>query len=157
MNLFKAKVTQDIPANRLIGLGGIDTEGNPEEGWDTVYLILSKKGWIPDLVSTGELTEGDEVNVTIKGKEVWHVEASENIPAGTLVQSDDDGRVKNYIPADGNHFGFTTHSAQTGEVVEIVRKYGAMPQSQEDVMAFSQPKKTQTKKNNKKKADKEQD
>lgn len=138
MTTFKAKVTQDIPANRLIGLGGVNTEGDMEEGWETVYLILSKKGWVPDLVSTSDLKKGSVVNVTIKNNPVWKVEASENLPAGTLVQCDDDGRVKHYRPEDGNHFGFTTHSAKAGEVVEIVRKYGHMPPKQEETMAFTQ-------------------
>src|SRR5690625_6068078 len=93
MTTFKAKVTQNIPANRLIGLGGINTEGDPEEGWETVYLILSKKGWIPDFVSTSDLKEGDTVSVTITDKPVWKVEASGNLPAGTLVQCDDEGKV----------------------------------------------------------------
>src|SRR5690554_6940484 len=100
MTTFKAKVTQDIPANRLVGLGGINTEGNPDEGWQTVYLILSKKGWVSDLVSTRDLKEGDEVNVTIRNNPIWTIEAAENIPAGTLVQSTDDGRVKNYKVSD---------------------------------------------------------
>jgi len=137
MTTFKAKVTQDIPANRLIGLGGINTEGDPEEGWEIVYLIPSKKGWIPDLVSTSDLEKDSVVNVTIKNNPVWKVESSENLPAGTLVQCDEDGRVKHYRPEDGNHFGFTTHSVKAGEVVRIVRKYGQMPQNQEEAMAFT--------------------
>ena len=137
MTTFKAKVTQNIPANRLIGLGGVNTEGDPEEGWNTVYLILSKKGWIPDLVSTSDLEKDSIVNVTIKNNPVWKVEASEDLPAGTLVQCDEDGRVKHYRPEDGNHFGFTTHSVKAGDVVSIVRKYGSMPQSQEGTMAFT--------------------
>jgi len=137
MTTFEAKVTQNIPANRLIGLGGVNTEGDPEEGWETVYLMLSKKGWIPDLVSTSDLEKGSVVNVTIKNSPVWKVESSEDLPAGTLVQCDDGGRVKHYRPEDGNHFGFTTHSVKAGEVVEIVRKYGSMTQNQEETMAFS--------------------
>src|SRR5690625_356454 len=137
MTKFEAKVIQDIPANRLIALGGVNSEGDPEEGWETVYLILSKKGWIPDLVSTSDLEKDSVVNVTIKNSPVWKVESSEDLPAGTLVQCDDDGRVKHYLPEDGNHFGFTTHSVKAGEVVEIVRKYGQMPQSQEGAMAFT--------------------
>ena len=137
MTKFKAKVTQDIPANRLIGLGGINTEGDPEEGWETIYLILSKKGWIPDLVSTSNLEKGSVVEVTIKNNPVWKVEASEDLPAGTLVQCDDDGRVKHYRPEDGNHFGFTTHSVKAGEVVQIVRKYGQMPQNQVEAASFN--------------------
>jgi hypothetical protein len=137
MTKFKAKVTQDIPANRLIGLGGINTEGDPEEGWETIYLILSKKGWIPDLVSTSNLEKGSVVEVTIKNNPVWKVESSEDLPAGTLVQCDDDGRVKHYRPEDGNHFGFTTHSVKAGEVVQIVRKYGHMPQNQVEAASFN--------------------
>lgn len=139
MTTFEAKVTQNIPANRLIGLGGIDTEGNPDEGWETVYLKLSEKGWVPDLVSTSELTEGEVVNVTITNKPVWSVEASQNLPAGTLVQCDDDGRVKSYNPADGSHFGFTLHSVKEGEVVEVVRKYGYKPPTSQ-VESMSIPK-----------------
>lgn len=139
MTTFEAKVTQDIPANRLIALGGINAEGNPEEGWETVYLITSKKGWLPDLVSTSEIEKGSVVNVTIKNNPVWKVEASENLPAGTLTQCDDDGRVKHYRPEDGNHFGFTAHSVKAGEVVEIVRKYGKMPQNQTEAMDFEEP------------------
>ena len=137
MTTFEAKVTQNIPANRLIGLGGINTEDDPEEGWETVYLILSKKGWIPDLVSTSDLEKGSVVKVNIKNNPVWKVEASEDLPAGTLVQCDDDGRVKHYRPQDGNHFGFTTHSVKAGEVVEIVRKYGNMPQSQVEASSYN--------------------
>lgn len=144
MTTFKAKVVENIQANRLVGLGGVNTEGDPEEGWETVYLKLPKKGCIPDLVSTSELEKDSIVNVTITNKPVWKVESSEDLPAGTLIQCDDDGRVKHYRPKDGNHFGFTTHSVKAGEVVEIVRKYGQMPQKQEEAMAFTQ----RTKENN---------
>lgn len=137
MTKFKAKVIQDIPANRLIALGGINSEDNPEEGWETVYLILSKKGWIPDLVSTSDLEKDAVVDVTIRNKPIWKVEASEDLPAGTLVQCDKDGRVKHYRPEDGNHFGFTTHSVKSGEVVGIVRKYGSMPQNQMEASTFN--------------------
>src|SRR5690625_5152589 len=138
MTTFKAKVTQDNPANRLIGLRGIFTEGDQEEGWETVYLILSKKGWIHNLVSTFDLEKGSFVNVTIKNNPIWKVEASEDLPAGTLVQCDDDGRVKHYRPEDGSHFGYTTHSVKAGEVVEVVRKYGYnLPPSQTETMIFT--------------------
>lgn len=131
MTQFTAKVVEDIPAHRLIALGGINRDGNPEEGWETVYLILSRKGWIPDMVSTESLNYGDFVTVTVKNNPIWRVEAAEDLPAGTLVQSTDDGRVKHYVPADGNHIGYTTHSVKSGDVVTIVRKYGEMPQNQE--------------------------
>src|SRR5690625_309815 len=136
MTTCEAKFSQDIPANRLMALSSINAQDNPEEGWETVYLILSKKGCIPDLVSTSGLEKDSDVNVTIKNNPVWKVESSENLPAGTLVQCDDDGRVKHYRPEDGNHFGFTTHSVKAGEVVEIIRKYGSMPQNQMGASSF---------------------
>jgi len=37
MTTFKAKVVEDIPAYRLVGLGGIHHD--PEEGWDTPSLF----------------------------------------------------------------------------------------------------------------------
>ena len=134
MTQFTAKVVEDIPAHRLIALGGINRDGNPEEGWETVYLILSRKGWIPDMVSTESLNYGDFVTVTIKNNPIWRVEAAEDLPAGTLVQSTDDGRVKHYVPADGNHIGYTTHSVKSGDVVTVVRKYGTMPTTQTNEM-----------------------
>jgi len=136
MTKFQAKVTQDIPANRLVGLGGINTDGNPEEGWETVYLILSKKGWLPDMVSTLDLEKDSIVTVSVKGNPSWNVEASTDIRAGTLVQSDDEGRVKPYSPKDGNYIGFTTHAVNEGEVVEIVKKFGGpLPTKQVEAMS----------------------
>src|SRR5690625_676884 len=137
MTKFEAKVIQDIPANRLLALGGINSEDNPEEGWETIYLKPSELGWIPDFVTSEDLEEGSVLNVTIKNNPAWKVESSEALPAGTLVQCDGDGRVKHYRPEDGNHIGYTTHSVEAGEVVEIVRKYGTMPQNQEETMAFT--------------------
>ena len=130
MTTFKAKVLQDIPANRLIGLGGVNRADDPDEGWNTVLLIQSELGWTPDLVSTKDLKEGDEVTVTIKDSPTWKVESSQDLPAGTLVQCDSDGRVKSYSVNDGNHVGFTTHAVKEGEVVSIVRKYGRLVDSQ---------------------------
>src|SRR5690625_4540061 len=121
MTTFKAKVLDDIPANRLVGLGGINRDDNPEEGWETVYLIMPQLGIIPDLVTAGALEKDQEVNVTIKNNPVWHVEAAERLPAGTLVQCTDDGRVQNYYTTDGTYFGFTIKSAEIGDVVPIVR------------------------------------
>ncbi len=137
MTTFEAKVIQDIPAYRLLALGGINSEDNPSEGWETIYLKTSELGWIPDLVTTSDLEEGKTVSVSITNKPAWNVEASQNLPAGTLVMCDVDGRVKSYSPDQGNHIGYTTHSVQSGEVVEIVRKYGQMPQNQAEASAFN--------------------
>ena len=139
MTKFKAKVVRDIPANRLIALGGINSDGNPEEGWETIYLKLSELGWIPDFVTNSELEEGSVVNVTIANNPIWRVESAQNLPAGTLVMCDEVGRVKDYRPNEGNHIGYTTHSVEAGEVVEIVRKYGQMSQNQIETMSYQAP------------------
>ena len=139
MTTFKAKVVEDIPAYRLVGLGGIYQD--PEEGWDTPLLIPSRLGWIPDFVTSRELKAGEYVTVTVKDEPVWAVEAAEDLRAGTLVQSDEDGRVRHYNPSNGPHFGYTVHSAKAGEVVKVVRKYGgAYPQSQIDAMTQKETK-----------------
>src|SRR5690625_2226164 len=140
MTKFEAKVIQNVPANRLLALGGINSEDNQEEGWETIYLKPSELGWIPDVVTSEDLEEGSVLNVTIKNNPVWEVEASQDLPAGTLVMCDVDGRVRSYNPSLGNHIGYTTHSVKVGEVVEIVRKYGGMPQSQEEASTFIDPK-----------------
>jgi len=137
MTNFKAKVVEDIPAHRLLGLGGINTVGDPEEGWETIYLIPSRLGWIPDFVTNKELKAGEFVNVTIKDNPIWEVEAAEDLPAGTAVQCTEDGRVKHYVPADGNHIGCTLHSVKAGEVVAFFRKYGNMPQSQVEASSYN--------------------
>src|SRR5690625_5897635 len=114
---IKAKAVETIPANRLLALAGIDSNGNPNEGWKTVYIKTSELGWIPDFVTSGEIEEESEVTITIRDNPVWSVEAAQNLPAGTLVMCDVDGRVKTYRPEDGNHIGYTTHSVNEGEVV----------------------------------------
>lgn len=134
MTTFRAKVVEDIPANRLLGLGGVSRD--PEEGWDIPLLILSKLGWIPDFVTSKELKAGEYVNVTIKDNPIWEVESVEDLPAGTAIQCTEDGRVKHYRPEDGNHIGCTIHAVKAGETVKFFRKYGTMPQSQEEALTM---------------------
>lgn len=134
MTTFRAKVVEDIPANRLIGLGGVSRD--PEEGWDIPLLVHSRLGWIPDFVTSKELKAGEYVNVTIKDNPIWEVESAEDLPAGTAIQCTEDGRVKHYRPEDGNHIGCTIHAVKAGETVKFFRKYGMMPQSQEEALTM---------------------
>jgi hypothetical protein len=136
MTTFEAKVLENIPANRLLALAGVE---NDEDGWDKILLKPSELGWIPDFVTNNELEEGSFVNVSVRDNPVWRVESAQNLPAGTLVQCAEDGRVKDYRPEEGNHIGYTTHSVVAGEVVEIVRKYGQMSQTQTETMSFEAP------------------
>ena len=139
MTTFEAKAIENIPAHRLLALGGVNSEENIEEGWETIYIKPAELGWIPDFVTNNELEEGSFVNVSISNNPVWKVEAAQNLPTGTLVMCDEEGRVKGYKPDEGNHIGYTTHSVVAGEVVEIVRKYGQMPQNQTETTAFEAP------------------
>ena len=135
MTTFRAQVTQNIPANRLVALAGIQSVENRE--YDKIYLKKSELGWIPDFVTNVDLEEGQEVDVVIKNNPIWNVEAAQRLPAGTLVMCDEEGRVKTYRPEEGNHIGYTTHEVQAGEVVSIVRKYGSMPQSQVEASSYN--------------------
>ena len=148
MTTFRAKVVEDIPANRLIGLGGVSRD--PEEGWDIPLLIHSRLGWVPDFVTSKELKAGEYVTVSIKDRPIWEVEAAEDLPAGTAVQCTEDGRVKHYRPEDGNHIGCTIHAVKAGETVKFFRKYGTMPQSQAETLTMEVTKsKTKKKKTSK--------
>ncbi|HLR91832.1 MAG TPA: hypothetical protein VK048_02130 [Atopostipes sp.] len=138
MTQFTAKVIENIPANRLINLAGLGSVGDRD--LNTIYLQTGQLGEIPDLVSTGDLEGGTETTVTIKNNPIWTVEAAQFLPAGTLVQCAEDGRVKDYRPEDGSYIGFTTHSAEEGQTVSVVRKSGIMPQSQIETMSMQQEK-----------------
>ena len=58
MTQFKAIVTQDVAANRLLSLSG---------GNGVPTISITELGGTPDFRSTGPLTEGQEVYVTIRG------------------------------------------------------------------------------------------
>ena len=135
MTTFRAQVIQDIPANRLVALAGIQSVENRE--YDKIYLKKSELGWIPDFVTNVDLEEGQEVDVVIRNNPIWNVEAAQRLPAGTLVMCDEEGRVKTYRPAEGNHIGYTTHEVEAGEVVSVVRKYGSMPQRQVEASSYN--------------------
>src|SRR5690625_3336961 len=134
MKTFPEKGVKEDPANRLVALVGIGSVENRE--YDKIYLKKSELGWIPDFVTNVDLEEGQEVDVVIKNNPIWNVEAAQRLPAGTLVMCDEEGRVKSYNPAQGNHIGYTTHEVEAGEVVSIVRKYGNMTQKQVEATSF---------------------
>jgi len=119
---FSALVHEDIPANRLVCLGGIGSV--PDRDPETVYLRLAREGELPDLVATRDLTVGEIVTVEIKGSPYWTAEAAEDIWAGTLVTTAEGGKVQNFKTGLVQYIGFSTHSAKAGELVTFVRKPG---------------------------------
>jgi len=119
---FSALVHEDIPANRLVCLGGIGSV--PDRDPETVYLRLAREGELPDFVATRALTAGETVTVEIKGSPYWTAEAAEDIWAGTLVTTAEGGKVQNFKTSLVQYIGFSTHSAKAGELVTFVRKPG---------------------------------
>lgn len=108
MVTFKATVTEDIEANRLM------VKSNSK---GLFGLSAAKAGDAPEFRSTGKLTEGQEVTVTIKDAISWDVEAGEAITAGANVGIGVGGTA---VESEVS-FGYATHSAEAGEVVSVVR------------------------------------
>jgi len=108
MTRFKATVSEDIQANRLM------VKSNSK---GIFGLSVAKSGDTPEFRSTGKLKEGQEVTVTVKDNISWDVEAGEDIDPGANVGVGEGGTVV----ASGDSFGYAVKSAKTGEVVEIVR------------------------------------
>src|SRR5690625_7987485 len=66
MTRFKATVSEDVEANRLM-------VKSVSEG--LIGLSIAQPGDTPEFRSTGKLLEGQEVTVTIKGANSWNIEA----------------------------------------------------------------------------------
>lgn len=109
---FTAKVTEAISGNRLLTLS--EEKEMPE-------VSVASAGSIPDLRSTGNLEEGQEVTVTIKDETVWEVEAGENLNAGASVEIGDGGVV---VSSSGGGFGYVSEAVEAGEVAKVVRRAG---------------------------------
>src|SRR5699024_11523425 len=83
---------EDIPAHRLIMLKGA---GNDDElDNNRIYLKLSDHDVIPDMISTNDLKEGQEVIIDIKGEPVGGAELSKDTRPGTLVSFCGEGRIE---------------------------------------------------------------
>lgn len=114
MTKFKTKVDGNIPAHRLLWLYVNDVG-------DEMLIGLPKElGNYVDLVSTGELQDGQEVTVNIANNPVWIVEASTSITIGSNVAVNTDGRVGAYNSAPVR-IGYSLDKAEPGELVRIVR------------------------------------
>lgn len=110
---FKAKVTEDVPSNRLLTL-----KTEKRSGEDEMVLSVAHPGEAPDFRSTGDLKADTEVSVTIKDAPVWEVEAGEDIAVGSYVESGESGVV---VSADDG-FGYAVESVKAGNVAKVVRR-----------------------------------
>lgn len=116
---FKAIVQGDVPANRLMILGGRTDEG-------VIKVRVADNTAAADFVSNRALTDGEETEVTLKdGVNIWEVEALRDMDTGTWVVCREGGTVAQRSVTFGEHteeIGFTIEPAVAGEVVKVVRR-----------------------------------
>lgn len=112
---FKAIVTEDVPANRLLSLAG---------GNGVPTISITPAGGTPDFRSTGELKADTEVTVTLKNDPVWEIEANEDLSAGTYVEVGEDGAV---VASESEGFGYVAEAVESGKLAKVVRKSSGGP------------------------------
>lgn len=112
MSTFKALVTVDVKANRLLSLSG--GNGIPQ-------ISITEVGGIPDFRSSGELEADSEVTVTLKNSPVWDVEAGEDLSAGEYVEVGEGGVL---VASEEAGIGYITEAVEAGEVAQLVRQSG---------------------------------
>jgi Head fiber protein/Collagen triple helix repeat (20 copies) len=117
MSTFKAIVNQDVVANRLLSLAGNDG--------GVVSLSVTEPGAIPEFVSTGSLSAGQEVTVTMRDKPIWNVQAGEDLSAGTHVVVGQAGTV--VAATDGEGIGYVAEDVATDGIASLVRKVSGIP------------------------------
>ena len=108
MTQFKAEVLEDIEGNRLM-VKTVDS--------GTFGLKAASPGETPEFRSTGKLTKGQVVTVTIKDNPVWSAEAGEDIATGDTIGAGEGGTA---IKSDEG-FGYATATTKAGETVDVVR------------------------------------
>ncbi|RRN68456.1 hypothetical protein EI200_19775 [Peribacillus simplex] len=115
MTNFKAVVIEDIQVNRLVVLAVKEKENE-------INIRLAQEGEVPDFFATREITEGEEVYVTIKNRETWKVEAGADIQVGVPVGTGKDGKIVEAFGEDTPPIiGYSINAAKAGEVVSYVR------------------------------------
>lgn len=110
MTNFKALVTEDAEANRLLSLSG--GNGVPE-------ISVTQPGASPDFRSNGTLTADTQVNVTLKNNPIWNVEAGEDLAAGQYVEAGEGGVI---VASESTGIGYVAAAVETGGIAKLVRK-----------------------------------
>lgn len=114
---FKAVVSGDAPAHRLMILKGRNEEGVIEVG-------IADNTAAADFVSTRALTDGEIIEVNLMdGVRIWEVEAQGTLLPGQWVASRDEGKVGNRSKETTREaVGFVLEGANEGELAKIVRR-----------------------------------
>lgn len=110
MSTFKALVTENVAANRLLSLSG--GNGVPQ-------ISITTAGGTPDFRSTGELTADTEITVTLKNSPVWQVEAGEDLSAGAYVEVGESGVI---VASESTGIGYVAEAVEVGGAAKLVRQ-----------------------------------
>lgn len=115
MAKVKAIVEGNIPANRLLHLYRSKSEDVARVGLPT------NEDEFVDFVSTGDLKDGEEINVNIpdSGNRIWEVEAEHDLYIGDNVAVTNEGKIK--LDSTFSHIGYVIASAKAGEVATMVK------------------------------------
>src|SRR5699024_8510739 len=110
MTEFKAIVTEEVEANRLLSLEG--GNGIPQ-------ISITEAGGTPDFRSTGTIKADAEVKVTLKNNPVWLVEAGEDLDAVSFVEVGEKGVL---VTSESTGIGYVAESVEEGGIAKLVRK-----------------------------------
>lgn len=110
MAQFKALITEEVPANRLLSIVGRN---------GSIKIGLTEAGGQPDFHSTGPLEEDSEVTVTIKNDAVWAIEAGEDLEVGTNVEAGVGGVL---VASEDTGIGYIAEAAEEGELATFIRR-----------------------------------
>src|SRR5699024_1206797 len=110
MTTFRAVVTEDVQANRLLSLNS--GNGLPE-------ISITEAGGTPDFRSTGPIDGDTEVSVKLQNNQVWDVEAGEDLSAGQYVEVGEKGVL---VEPESTGIGYVAKAVNEGEVAKLVRK-----------------------------------
>ncbi|WP_040981088.1 hypothetical protein [Oceanobacillus jeddahense] len=112
MSTFKAVVTEEVKANRLLSLVG---------GNGMLRISVTEPGGNPDFRSSGDLKEDMEVNVNLKNNPVWDVEAGEDLSAGAYVEVGEGGVL---VASESTGIGYVAEGVNSGQIAKLVRQAG---------------------------------
>lgn len=110
MSTFKAKVTADTAAYRLMSINN---------GTEMIEIAPTSAGGNPDFHSTREIKANEEVIVTVMDKPSWQVEAGADLEVGQQVEAGQGGVV---VPSDNTGIGYVTKAVKAGEIANVFRQ-----------------------------------
>ncbi|MEN2467942.1 head fiber protein [Ornithinibacillus sp. JPR2-1] len=115
MSTFRALVTEEVAAYRLLSLSG---------GNGITELSITAVGGTPDFVSVKTLKADEQVIVTMKNNPVWEVEAGEDLTAGQHVEVGANGVI---VASEGEGIGFVAEAVSSGDIAKLVRQASGVP------------------------------